>query len=337
MSFSGEDFHDLVRLLEERPEWRAELRRLILAEELADLPRQLAELRVITEQRFKELAEAQERTDGRLEALTEQTAKLAEAQERTDGRLEALTEQTAKLAEAQERTDGRLEALTEQTAKLAEAQERTDGRLEALTEQTAKLAEAQERTDGRLEALTEQTAKLAEAQERTDGRLEALTEQTAVLTERVATISDDVADLKGKSLEAEYRSKGPAYFNRVVKRSHVLSSEEIANRIETALDSGTLSDAEAQELYATDVVVSGKSRKDGAAVYLVVEVSWGVGRHDAERAVQRAELWSRLGTPALPVVAGKWVTPEAEYFCRYHPVWQVTNGGVVPPSAPADR
>ena len=253
MSFSGEDFHDLVRLLEERPEWRAELRRLILAEELADLPRQLAELRVITEQRFKELAEAQERTDGRLEALTEQTAKLAEAQERTDGRLEALTE------------------------------------------------------------------------------------QMSVLTERVATISDDVADLKGKSLEAEYRSKGPAYFNRVVKRSHVLSSEEIANLIETALDSGTLSDAEAQELYATDVVVSGKSRKDGAAVYLVVEVSWGVGRHDAERAVQRAELWSRLGTPALPVVAGKWVTPEAEYFCRYHPVWQVTNGGVVPPSTPADR
>jgi predicted nuclease with TOPRIM domain len=237
MSFSGEDFHDLIRLLEERPEWRTELRRLILAEELADLPKQLAELRVATEQRFKELVEAQARTDGRLEALAEQ--------------------------------------------------------------------------------------------------MSTLTEQMSVLTERVATTSDDVAELKGKGLEAEYRAKGPVYFSWVVRRSHVLSSEEIAGLIESAQDSGRLSDAEALELYAADVVVRGKSREDGATVYLVVEVSWGVGRHDVQRAVKRAELWSRMGTSALPVVAGRWVTPEAEHFCRYHPVWQVTNGGAVPPSTRA--
>ena len=61
-------------------------------------------------------------------------------------------------------------------------------------------------------------------------------------------------------------------------------------------------------------------------------VSWGVGRHDVERAVKRAELWSRLGTPAIPVVAGRWVTHEAEHLCRSHPVWQLTNGRAVPPS-----
>ena len=227
MSFSGEDFHDLIRLLEERPEWRTELRRLILAEELADLPRQLTELRVITEQRFKELAEAQARTDERIKALTE---------------------------------------------------------------------------------------------------------QMSVLTERMATVSDDVAELKGDMLEARYRTKGPAYFGRVVRRSQVLSSDEIMSLVETAQDNGLLSDAEALELYATDVVVRGKSREDGTAVYLVVEVSWGVGRHDVERAVKRAELWSRLGTPAIPVVAGRWVTHEAEHLCRSHPVWQLTNGRAVPPS-----
>lgn len=227
MSFSGEDFHDLIRLLEERPEWRTELRRLILAEELADLPRQLTELRVITEQRFKELAEAQARTDERIKTLTE---------------------------------------------------------------------------------------------------------QMSVLTERMATVSDDVAELKGDMLEARYRAKGPAYFGRVVRRSQVLSSDEIMSLVETAQDSGLLSDADALELYATDVVVRGKSREDGTAVYLVVEVSWGVGRHDVERAVKRAELWSRLGTPAIPVVAGRWVTHEAEHLCRSHPVWQLTNGRAVPPS-----
>ena len=34
MPFAVEEFHDLIRLLETRPEWRADLRRLVLSEEL---------------------------------------------------------------------------------------------------------------------------------------------------------------------------------------------------------------------------------------------------------------------------------------------------------------
>ena len=52
MPFTVEEFRDLVRILEERPEWRNELRRLILTDQLLALPEQLAELRVSTEQRF---------------------------------------------------------------------------------------------------------------------------------------------------------------------------------------------------------------------------------------------------------------------------------------------
>src|SRR5262245_55998310 len=56
MPFTVEEFRDLVRILEERPEWRNELRRLILTDQLLALPEQLAELRVHTEQRFQALA-----------------------------------------------------------------------------------------------------------------------------------------------------------------------------------------------------------------------------------------------------------------------------------------
>jgi hypothetical protein len=38
MAFSVEDFQDLIRLLQERPEWRADLRRLVLTDELLALP-----------------------------------------------------------------------------------------------------------------------------------------------------------------------------------------------------------------------------------------------------------------------------------------------------------
>jgi hypothetical protein len=61
------DFHDVVRLLEQHPEWRADLRRLILTEELLALPEQIAQLT----RQVEMLTEAQARTEVRLEALTE--------------------------------------------------------------------------------------------------------------------------------------------------------------------------------------------------------------------------------------------------------------------------
>jgi len=65
MPFTVEEFRDLVRLLEERPEWREELRRLVLTSELLALPEQIAELRARSEQQFQELTAAQQRTDRR--------------------------------------------------------------------------------------------------------------------------------------------------------------------------------------------------------------------------------------------------------------------------------
>jgi hypothetical protein len=82
----------------------------------------VADLRAVVQ----ELAEAQKRTDQRLDTLTQRVAELAEAQKRTDQRV-------AELAEAQKRTDQRV-------AELAEAQKRTDQRV-------AELAEAQTRTE----------------------------------------------------------------------------------------------------------------------------------------------------------------------------------------------
>lgn len=38
MSFTVNDFRDLINILEQQPEWRAELRRWVLTEELLALP-----------------------------------------------------------------------------------------------------------------------------------------------------------------------------------------------------------------------------------------------------------------------------------------------------------
>ena len=75
------DFHQLVRALQEHPEWRAELRRLVLSDELLSLPeivRDLAEAQRRTEQRIEELAEAQRRTEEALAQLTRRVEGLAD-------------------------------------------------------------------------------------------------------------------------------------------------------------------------------------------------------------------------------------------------------------------
>jgi hypothetical protein len=81
MAFTVEDFQDLLRLLEQRPDWRAELRRHVLDGELLELPAIVGQLGVGMDQltdrmdqlagRMDELAQAQK-------ALTTQMAGLAD-------------------------------------------------------------------------------------------------------------------------------------------------------------------------------------------------------------------------------------------------------------------
>ena len=231
MPFTMDDFHDLIRLIETRPEWRVELRRLVLTEELLAVPDHLAALRARSEEQFQALVEAQQRTNIQLATLTERVTALAAAQERMDSQLATLTERVTALAAAQERMDSQLATLTERVTALAAAQERMDSQLATLTE------------------------------------------QVSALTRVVHTLTVDVGTLKGKSLEADYRSRGHAYLSRVVRRPHVLTSDELMTLIEDARDRGVLSDIEAQDLYETDLVVRGRSSEDGTEVYLVVEVS----------------------------------------------------------------
>jgi hypothetical protein len=204
---------------------------------------------------------------------------------------------------------------------MAEAQARTDERLDALAQRMEELAAAQARTDAQLAVLSK--------------RMEDMTEQMGKLMRTVGIIIDDVGGLKGRNLEADYRTKGHAYFSRLIRRPHVLSSDELVEIVEDACDRRVLSVVQAQEIYDADVIVRGKRPTDGAEVYLIVEVSWGVGPHDVERAVERAALFARTGALTMPVVAGKKITAPAARMAQAKQVWQVTNGHVKPPESTA--
>ena len=221
MPFTVEEFRDLVRILEEKPEWRAELRRLVLTEELLSLPEQVAALRAETERRFQEMAAT-------VDKLAREVARLGIGM----------------------------------------------GDLQ--------------RTQKRLVI--------------------------------------DVADLKGDSLERRYRERAPAYFGGLIRRARALTTEDLDELLEPAVDRGHLSEDEAKEVLHSDVVVRGRRREDDSEVYLVVEVSSGVGPGDVERAARRAEILSRSGVAALAVVAGERITADASRRAREMHVRQVTDG-----------
>ena len=232
------DFHDVVRLLEQHPEWRAELRRLVLTEELLALPDQIAE-------------------------LTRQVTRLTEAQ-----------------------------------ARIEERQARTE-------EWQAHTEEWQTRTEARLDSLTGVVKRL----------------------------SDDVGTLKGKGLETHYRLHGSPFFGSLLRRPHVLSSEELSDILDPSMDQGSLSSDEALEVRRADLVVRGTRRKDRTLVYLVVEVSWTIDLEDVERAARRSVHLAKTGVSVLPVVAGETVRPGAADRAQELKVWQMTNAALVEPDA----
>jgi small-conductance mechanosensitive channel len=128
LPFAVDDFRDLLALLGTHPEWREELRRALLTEDLLSLPALIHDVLSTAqhaEERLTALAAAQQRTEEHLAALAAQVGALAAAQQRTEERLDALAAQVGALAAAQQRTEERLEAL-------AAAQQHTEERLDAL-------------------------------------------------------------------------------------------------------------------------------------------------------------------------------------------------------------
>jgi len=123
-----QDMSDFARLLGEHPEWRGELRRLLLSDELLTLPDLVRE----SSENVAALIDAHHESEERLTRLEASVAALTE-------KVAALTEKVAALTEAQQRSEERLTrleasiaALTEQIAILVVVQKQTEARLDRI-------------------------------------------------------------------------------------------------------------------------------------------------------------------------------------------------------------
>jgi archaellum component FlaC len=333
MSFEVEDYLELIRLLQERPEWRAELRRLLLTEELLGLPglvRELVEAQRRTEERvggveervsrieeyIAALADAQRRTEERVGRVEEQIAALAEAQRRTEERVGRVEERVSQLEERVGRIEGYIAAL-------AEAQHRTEERVSRIEENVAALAEAQRQTQENVTALAEAQRQTQEQVQKLASTVSLLAEQVRSLVEAQKHTDDTVGSLKGRMLELTYQNKAAAYFGPLLRRPRVVDLGALLETLEAHL-----SPEEFRDVLQLDLLVSGKPRLPSEApeVFLAVEISSVIDERDIERALRRSALLRRAGFRVIPVVAGERATLGAEDEARTHHVVMLQDG-----------
>ena len=84
-----QDFHDVIRLLEEHPDWQVELRRVLFTKDLLALPEQM--VRLIDS--LRELVAAHTRAEQQLATLTDRVDSLTLAQTNTEQHVSTLAQQ----------------------------------------------------------------------------------------------------------------------------------------------------------------------------------------------------------------------------------------------------
>ena len=282
-----------------------------------------------TDQRFAELAEeraeAQRRTDQRFAESTARMDRYAEERAEAERRYDQqLAESTARMdryaeerAEAERRYDQQLAESTARMDRYAEERAEADRRIDQqFAESTARMdryaeerAEADRRIDQRF---AESTARMdryaeerAEAQDRIDRQFAEIGKRVDELTAITRSHTDDIGTLKGWNLEDRFRERPSAYLRSFFRRARACTDRELDKLLDSGLERGVITEDDWEEVRLADVVVRGRRRDDGTEVFLVVEVSWGVGLYDLERAVRRAGILGRLVAPVLPMVAGR--------------------------------
>ena len=309
MAFTVDEFHDLVRLLDQHPDWRREMQRLMLSDEVLRLP-----------ERVTALTAAQERVDARLDALTDAVQELVAAQARTEERMTELAaahgrleERMTELAAAHGRLEERMTELAAAHGRLEERMTDLVARQDQLEERVSELAAAQAVTQQRLNELTEVVRHLVETVERLVVRQDQLAADQRVTNNRLSR-------LDGLYLEQSFQQKGPARLGQQgLKRARVLTSHEWVSMLDDDERAGQLTADEVQELLRVDAVA--EARDAVGPVWLAVEVSATVDVHDVERAVRRAQLLANLHVRTRAVVAGYRLTDGARRA--------ITDGDVV--------
>ena len=138
-------------------------------------------------------------------------------------------------------------------------------------------------------------------------------------------MKDDLGYLKGRDRERFYGESASAVFGRYLRNIQVMDKGKLLERMDKAK---VLTDEEWQEIVALDLAIVAVTVQTTRPVVLAMEVSWVIDSGDVERAVYRAALMQERGLPAIPVVGGKELLPDAKENAHHHEVLVMLDGRI---------
>ena len=284
------NIEELLRLLDERPEWSEALRTRILTRDLLDLP-------ATVDQRFAEMSQA-----------------IARSAERTDARF---ADMSAAIERSAERTDTRFAQVdarfAEMSAAIERLAERTDTRFAQVdarfAEMLAAIERSAERTDARFAQVDARFVQMSEAITRFSENSDA---RGVELDRRLSRLVDDNGVLKGL-FARDYIIKNPSAVTASMGFRWVrnVPREEI-HELAVANDTSHLPRGEVHSFQRADLVIDALDSQ-GNPCYVAVEVSFTVDLRDTGRAVRNAE-WLKefTGRDAYAAVAGVYKEYEVD-------------------------
>ena len=278
-----ETVEQLADFLEQNEEWRRRIFSILVPRELARLPAEFEEFR----------AEVRREFDAIRQEMRSGFARVDEQFARVDERFVQVNE---RIAQAEREIESLRAEMREGFARVDERFAQVDREFEAVRREMR-------------EGFEQLRAEMREGY--------------AELAQKIQRNTDDIAELKGKSLEREYRDKARSIFGRYFRSVAVIDWIDLEDPLEAV---APLSDAERTELSVIDLLVRGRRRTDGQDTVLVIEVSWTITHYDVERAVRRAEIFRQRGFTATPTVAGSEISQEVQLAAQQAGCAVVLNG-----------
>ena len=323
------DLRDLVRLLEEHPEWRAELRRLLLSEEIVRLPeevaqlsREIRELRAVTSElvaahtaaleRFTRVEQAIAALRETVEAEAAQARALRETVQQQTEQVREHSRQIAELRETVAEHSRQIaelrETVEEHSRQIAELRETVREHSEQLREHSRQIAELR----AAVERLTQEFVQFREAVEQRFLRVEA----------RLDRVENRLDQLVGITLELRSQQRLSSWLGFVLEKIKVRPPGDWAEQLRPLVGAAVF-----DEVLDADLLVRARLRRDPSIeLWLVVEVSGVVDRTDVERAVTRAMVLQPALKRVVPLVVGERATEGAMELADRLDVVTLLNG-----------
>ncbi len=305
MAFTVTEFRDLVALLVEHPEWRAELRPLILGDEILRIPAAIAAI----DEHLATMAQRLDVTGERLDALT---AHYAGMSSRVDARFDSVDERLTGMDGRFDTVDTRFDAADTRFDTMDTRFDAVDTRFDAMDARFDAVDTRFDAMDARFDAVDTRFEAADTRFDTMDTRFDTMDVSFGELKagfgdlgSRFNRLEGRFSNIEGSDLERRYRERLQPYFGTYVKNPRAVQVSDLQG-VREAVDAGVITPDQVSRLADLDLIVVGREGLNGASREIVIaaEISHTINREDVERAARGAAILRLAGYEAVSLVGG---------------------------------